>query len=109
MKTIMRFGETDIEVMVKDRSKEEGYKPLTLEEIEKKGGQIPKFDHAIKWRRRTDRIVRRKTTPVKEKVCPPSLRMNESLRRKSSEGESSKQNKRHKVRDEGSVPMTESD
>ena len=95
MKTLMRFGETDIEVMTRDKSKDEGYKSLSLEEIEK-SGEIPKFDYTIKWRRRTDRMTRRKTTQTREKVCPPSLRQSEALRRKHSENENSSINKETK-------------
>ena len=109
IKTLMRFGETDIEVLTKDKTKDEGYKTLSLEEIEKSGA-IPKFDHTIKWRRRTDRMSRRKTTQSSEKLCPPSLRQSEAFRRKHSENDNvqSKRQRNERAADV-SQPMTESD
>ena len=79
----MRFTETDIEVLTKDRTKEEGYKVLELTEIDK-AGTIPKFQHEIKWRKRSDLPTRWKTSPARGKVCPPSLRQSELQRRRSS-------------------------
>ena len=77
-KTMMRFTNTDIEVLTKDRTKQEGYKVLELQEIEAESGVIPKFQHQIKWNRRSDVPHRKKVTPVKGKVCPPSLRRRSS-------------------------------
>ena len=51
LKTLIRFGDEDIEVMIKDRSTEDHYSVLSLEEIGKHG-VIPKFKHEITWRKK---------------------------------------------------------
>ena len=51
MKNYIRFNDTDLEVLVKDKSKDEFYSILPLEEIEKEGA-IPKFNHSIVWKKK---------------------------------------------------------
>ena len=54
LKTRIQFNERDVEVLTKQRRSEEPFKILDLKEIEAKG-EIPKFDHSISWKRRSDR------------------------------------------------------
>ena len=69
----IRFSEVDLEVLIKNRRKDENYYILPLQEISKEG-DIPKFNHNITWTKRNDRPQREPLKPVKSKICPPSLR-----------------------------------
>ena len=95
LKTLIRFGDDDIEVMIKDRSKEDHYSVLSLEEIEK-NGLIPKFKHEIVWRKRTEKSHRRELTPVSGKIIPPSLQRTTMSRTSSSSGSDLQPSKRQK-------------
>ena len=94
LKTLIRFGDDDIEVLTKDRSKEDHYSVLTLEEIEKKGA-IPKFKHEVVWRKRSERPYRRELKPVSGKITPPSLQRT-TISRTSSSGSDLHPSKRQK-------------
>ena len=72
LKTQIRFGDTDIEVMLKDRSKDEGYSVLDLKVIEV-NGSIPKFNHEVQWRKRIERLPRNSLKTVSGKLIPPSI------------------------------------
>ena len=74
LKTLIRFSDTDIEVLFKDKKKDEHYYNIPLKEIENEIGKIPKFDHSVPWVRRQDRPPKNPPKLVKEAVCPPSLR-----------------------------------
>ena len=72
IKTQIRFGDNDIEVVIKDRATKDHYSPLPLAEIEKVT-TVPRFNHDIVWRKRTDRAPRNATKVVTTKVVPPSI------------------------------------
>ena len=55
LKTMIRFNDTDLEVLFKDKSADDQYYAVSLKDIEKDSGAIPKFDHSVKWTRRVDR------------------------------------------------------
>ena len=95
IKNQIRFGDDDIEVLVKNRALDERYSILPLETIEK-DGLIPKFDHSISWRKRKDKPARQPLKPVKGKVIPPSLLPAGIRRQSSSSSEPSNPTKRRK-------------
>ena len=74
LKTLIRFNDNDIEVLFKNRKKDEQYFNIPLKEIEDEVGKMPKFDHSVQWVRRQDRPPKNPPKKVKEVVCPPSLR-----------------------------------
>ena len=73
----IRFSEVDLEVLIKNRRRDENYYILPLKDIAKEG-DIPKFNHNITWTKRNDRPQREPLKPVKTKICPPSLRQTRS-------------------------------
>ena len=75
----IRFSETDLEVLIKNRRLDENYYILPLSDISK-DGNIPRFNHNITWTKRNDRPQREPLKPVLSKVCPPSLRRLDLLR-----------------------------
>ena len=74
LKTIIRFNDVDIEVLFKDKKSDEQYYNISLKDIEKETGVIPKFDHSVSWVKRQDRPHRNPPKSVTEAVIPPSLR-----------------------------------
>ena len=74
IKTMIRFNDTDMEVLFKDRKVDEQYYTVSLKDIEKETGSIPKFDHSVTWNKRQDRPPKNPPRQVTEPVCPPSLR-----------------------------------
>ena len=72
MKTLLRFSDSDIEVLVKRKGTNEPYVVVPLEEIETQA-PIPKYDHSISWKKIIYRPARQKAQ-VTGKVCPPSLK-----------------------------------
>ena len=52
LKTIIRFNDKDLEVLVKNRRLEEQYRILPLDQIES-SGPIPKFDLSIVWKKKS--------------------------------------------------------
>ena len=95
IKTLIRFGNEDIEVLIKDRSKEDHYSVLTLEEIEK-NGTIPKFKHEVIWKKMTEKPQRKELKPVTGKLIPPSLQRTSISRTSSSSGSDVHPSKRQK-------------
>ena len=95
LKTIIRFSEKDVEVLVKDRNMEGQYKVVPLMEIEKTE-DIPKFDHSIQWRRRQDRPPKMKVKPVLTKIVPPSMKQSEMQRQRSTDSTEMMTTKRRK-------------
>ena len=81
LKTLVKFGSSDLEVLVKDRSKEEHYTILPIEDIEKVSS-IPKFNHKLVWRKRNDRPAAKKPTLPAGKIVPPSLKQSVSQSQK---------------------------
>ena len=76
IKTQMRFGRQDIEVMTKVRGSNDPYKLTSLKEICQKEGKpdvIPEFDEKIKWNRKKDKQPRRPLTGSLPKGKPPSM------------------------------------
>ena len=55
LKTLIRFTDIDLEVLFKYKNKDEQYFNVSLKEIEKEAGALPKFDHSISWTKRQDR------------------------------------------------------
>ena len=74
IKTMIRFNDNDLEVLFKDKSVDKHYNIVSLKDIEKEIGSIPKFDHSVIWNRRQDRPPKNPPRQVTEAVCPPSLR-----------------------------------
>ena len=74
LKTMIRFNDTDMEVLFKNRKVENQFNVLSLKDIETETGPIPKFDHSVSWVRRQDRPPRNPLRKITEPVCPPSLR-----------------------------------
>ena len=77
LKTLIKFSSTDLEVWCKDRSKDEHYSILQMEDIEKISN-IPKFNHNLVWKKRSDKPARRKPVLTAGKIVPPSLRQFET-------------------------------
>ena len=96
LKTRIQFNEKDLEVLTKRRRAEDTFKVMSMKVIEEKG-EIPRFDHSITWKRRSDRPPRNPTKTVEGKVCPPSLRQG-SLQRQRSSSNSVSSPKRQKTR-----------
>ena len=40
---------------------------------------LPKFDHSLRWKRKTERPPRRQVSPTKISATPPSLRTNHPM------------------------------
>ena len=74
IKTMIRFNDTDMEVLFKDRKVDDHYYAVPLKDIERETGSIPKFDHSVSWSKRQDRPPKNPPRKVTEPVCPPSLR-----------------------------------
>ena len=63
MKTQIRYGWKDIELWVKEKGSDERFRIVNMEDIEEKE-KLPKFDHTVRWRRKTDRPPRRRVSPT---------------------------------------------
>ena len=59
LKTQVRFGERDLEVLVKTKGEDTPYRVVDLEAFAD-NEEIPEYDHNIKWRRQEDRMPRRR-------------------------------------------------
>ena len=59
MKTQLRFGARDIEILLKKKGAAEPYKKVPYKTITDPD-LIPKFDYTLKWKPRNDRMTRRK-------------------------------------------------
>ena len=94
LKTIIRFGNDDVEVMIRDRSKDEQFKVLSLDEIEE-SGTIPKFKHEVIWRKRSERPLKKNLRTVSGTIVPPSLQRS-PISRSSSSGSVLHPSKRQK-------------
>ena len=73
LKTQVRFGPRDVELVTKRRGSDERYTIVPLGSIEM-DDQLPKYDHSIKWRRRQDRPPRRRVSPSRGEAYIPSMR-----------------------------------
>ena len=74
IKTIIRFNDTDIEVLFKNKKVENQYNIVPLKDIEKEVRSIPRFDHSVTWVKQQDRPQKNPPRKVTEPVVPPSLR-----------------------------------
>ena len=74
VKTQIRFGQKDVELLTKTRGSDERYEIVPMEEI-KSTNPLPKFEHSKKWSRREDRPPRRRVSPNRGRLEVPSLRM----------------------------------
>ena len=75
LKTQMRFGKSDIEVLTKIRGSDEPYKIVSIKQICKDAGnveKIPDFDDKLKWHKRNDKIPHRPLTSNVVQGKPPS-------------------------------------
>ena len=61
LRTQMRFGTWDIELLTKYKNSGEGFKPVTIDYFTARM-EIPPFDDKIKWNFRQDRPPRRRVT-----------------------------------------------
>ena len=59
LKTQLRFGERDLEVLTKEKGGEEPFRVVNMKEFTK-GREIPDFDHTIRWKVQPDRPPRRR-------------------------------------------------
>ena len=59
LKTQLRFGKSDVEVFVKYRDEQSGFRKVDLDEFADMSS-IPHFNHRIKWRKVNDKPPRRK-------------------------------------------------
>ena len=98
IKNQIRFGDEDIEVLVKNRMEDDRYSILPLDTIEK-DGSIPKFNHSIVWKKRKDKPSRPPLKPVKGKIIPPSMQPASARRHSStsSENVNPKKRKQHSI------------
>ena len=58
MKTQMRFGMSDVEILLKKKGTDETYKKVPFETITEPA-DIPQFDHNLKWTRKVERPRRK--------------------------------------------------
>ena len=63
IKTQLRFGSHDVEIMMKERGSKDPYKKVTYGEVTDPSG-VPGYDHSIKWTQRQERKPRRKLIPA---------------------------------------------
>ena len=63
IKTQLRFGSRDVEIMMKEKGSKDPYKKVTYSEVTDPSG-VPGFDHSIKWTQRQERKPRRKLIPA---------------------------------------------
>ena len=81
LKTQVRFGHNDLEILTKDRGSREPFKIVDLQEFIG-DNELPSFDHSIKWHKHNDRPPRRRvtssthTTPATSPTSSPSNRQN---------------------------------
>ena len=73
LKTQLRFGKRDIEVFVKTRGEEGGFKKVKLEDFTDVSG-IPEYNHEIRWKRYVDKLPRKATSHREENREKPSTR-----------------------------------
>ena len=73
LKTQLRFGRRDIEVFVKTRGEEGGFKKVKLEDFTDVSG-IPEYNHEIRWKRYVDKLPRKATSHREENREKPSTR-----------------------------------
>ena len=66
LKMQLRFGRRDIEVFVKTKGEEGGFKKVNLEEFTDVSG-IPEYNHEIRWKRYVDKLQRKVTSYREEK------------------------------------------
>ena len=71
LKTQLRFGSKDIELFIKTKGEESGYKKIELNEFTDMT-EVPEFDSTIKWKRYTDKPPRRREMIWKDKGQRPS-------------------------------------
>ena len=72
LKTQLRFGRKDVEVFIKTRGEETGFRKVNLSDfldIKK----VPDFDTNTKWKKYTDRPPRRKASPRECRTERPSM------------------------------------
>ena len=74
IKTMIRFNDTDMEVLFKNKKVDNQYYLVPLKDIETEVGSIPKFDHSVSWVKRQDRPPKNPPRKVTGPVCHPSLR-----------------------------------
>ena len=89
VKTQIRFGLIDVELLTKRKGSEDRYEIVPLEEIEKTN-PLPKFDHSKKWSRREDRPPRRRVSPNKERLRMDDENQSSSKSRKTTSSHLSK-------------------
>ena len=75
-KTQIRYGKCDVELWTKNRSQDERFSLMNMDDIEREQ-RLPKFDHTIRWTRKKERPPRRQISPTKVRAEVPSLRQNQ--------------------------------
>ena len=71
LKTQLRFGHGDVQILTKLKGSEEPYKVLPLENLEK-FEQLPQYEHNIDWTKKHDRPHRRNVTSSPNRGLPTS-------------------------------------
>ena len=72
IKTQMRFGKHDVEVLKKTRGSRDPYKITPLHVI-CRNENLPDFDYKIKWHHKKDRLPRQGIFDSTNKGLPPSM------------------------------------
>ena len=72
LKTQLRFGRKDVEVFIKMRGDESGFRKVNLNEF-LDINKVPSFDVKAKWKKYTDRPPRRKASPSECLAVRPSM------------------------------------
>ena len=80
LKTLIKFSSTDLEVWTKDRSKDEHYSILPMENIEEVT-DIPKFNRKLVWKKQLDKPARSKPVQSAGRIVLPSMRQNDQSTR----------------------------
>ena len=75
LKTLLRFGKLDIEILTKQKGSNEPYYNVDINEF-CETDELPNFDPSIKWTFKPDRRPRRSISPTNVSPQLPSLRKN---------------------------------
>ena len=84
LKTQIRFGKLDLEVLTKQRGSEDSFKVTNLKDFIG-DRDIPEYDHDVKWKHHRDRAPRRRVTssrsssPVSRPVPPATTNSMDEL------------------------------
>ena len=107
LKTQIRFGKQDLEILTKERGSREPFKKLDLKEFLEEE-TLPGFDHEIKWSYRLDRPPRKNISYSRHSELPPSMQET-PLSRTSSSSSNNAPNKKVRKDNDKEVEKTKED